>query len=606
LRQLAWSAAALAIVAASAIGAARWASARQDQLCAGGEAEAGEVWNADAQRRIEDALLATGVPYAADTWQRTRAQIDRYMDEWTTAYKQTCQATRVRQAQSESVMTVRMACLEQRRDEVGALVKVFSSADREVASKALEASMDLTTLDRCKDVVSLTAVEPEPTDPMASAEVAAIRKELANARANLGAGRASTARDLAERLVSRARVAGYSPLLADVLLTYARAKSDVGAPLDEVIAPGAEAAYLADRGRDDGTRADAATHFVQWMAEASRFADAERWSQVGDAALARSGGGDWARREDWLRAMWMLRDHQGRFEEAAAFDRQALELARREGGKPEIVAKAQRLLGYSLVTLGQREEAVRIVEEADQTMARAMGEDHPARVQFLMARAFVASETGDHRAALELNRQAISLAERVAPSEGNLPTLYNNVCAELFEMAECKDAVGYCQKAVEETLRASGPDGLNVSYAYSSTGDALSCLHRYDEAEAAFASSVAIHERTDNEKEPCYVHSLLGIGQARLLAGKAADAVAPLEKALAASRAAEGGLTLQEADASAIRLTLAKALWQSGMRTARVAELARAAAEMYESTGKLDDARQVRSWLSEHPVTMVP
>ncbi|HEX8795974.1 MAG TPA: serine/threonine-protein kinase, partial [Polyangiaceae bacterium] len=88
-------AASVAIVAASAVGAARVAASRQDQLCAGGDAEASEVWSADAQRRIEAALLETGVPYAADTWQRTRAQIDRYMDAWTTAHRQTCQATRV-------------------------------------------------------------------------------------------------------------------------------------------------------------------------------------------------------------------------------------------------------------------------------------------------------------------------------------------------------------------------------------------------------------------------------------------------------------------------------------------------------------------------------
>jgi len=523
------AAGAVGVVAVSAMGAARVAASRQAQLCSGSEAEAREVWNPDIQQRIERALLATGVPYAADTWRRTRQHVDDYVARWDAAYTQTCEATRIHQTQSEQVMTVRMACLEQRRDEVRALAQVLSDADRTVASKALQASMDLTRVERCQDVVSLTAVEPEPGDPAARAEIAAIRKELAAVVAAREAGLAGVSRDRAEPLVARARAVGYRPLLAEVLLAWARAKSDAGAPLDEIVAAGAEAAHLADRGRDDGTRADAATCLVQWMAEASRFPEAERWSDVGDAALGRSSS-DEARKEDWLLAMGMLRDHQGRFEEAAAVDREALEAARRAGGKPETVA----------------------------------------------------------------------LDERVAPDDGQLPTMYNNVCSELFENDQCNDALAYCHKAVDATLRASGPDSVNVSYAYSSTGDALSCLHRYDEAVAAFASSVAIHERTHNEQEPCYVHSLLGIGQARLRAGKAAEAVAPLEKALAVSSAAEGGLSLQEADASAVRLTLAKALWQSGKRTARVAELARAAAAVDDRAGRETAAREARDWLAEH------
>jgi tetratricopeptide (TPR) repeat protein len=596
------AAGAVGIVAVSAVGAARLTASRQAQLCSGSEAETREVWNPEIQQRIERALLATGVPYAADTWRRTRQHIDDYIAQWATAYNQTCEATRIHQTQSEQVMTVRMACLEQRRDEVRALAQVLSDADRTVASKALKASMDLTHVDRCQDVVSLTAVEPEPGDPAARAEIAAIRKELAAVTAAREAGLADASRDRAEPLVARARAVGYGPLLGQVLLAWARAKSDSGAPLDEFVAAGVEAAHLADRGRDDGTRTDAATSLVQWMAEASRFAEAERWSEVGDGALRRSGG-DEARREGWFLAMGMLRDHQGRFEEAAAFDREALEAARRAGGKPETVARAQKILAYGLASLGQREEARRLAEEADQTIARTMGEDHPERVDFLMARGYVAGEMGDHRTALELNRQAIALDERVAPDDGQLPTMYNNVCSELFENDECTDALAYCHKAVDSSLRASGPDSVNVSYAYSSTGDALSCLHRYDEAVGAFASSVAIHERTNNEQEPCYVHSLLGIGQARLLAGRAAEAVAPLEKALAVSSAAEGGLALQEADASAVRMALAKALWQSGKRTARIAELARAAADLDDRAGRESAAHEARAWLGEHALT---
>jgi tetratricopeptide (TPR) repeat protein len=596
----------IALMAAGAIGAvalsatisARVAASRQAQLCAGSDAEIDDAWSPPLQQRIERALLATGVPYAADTWRRTRKQIGDHLAQWRAAYVQTCEATRVHQTQSEPVMTVRMACLEQDLEQVRALGQVLAGADRRVASNALQAALDLPPVDRCKDIASLTAVEPEPRDPAARAEIAAIRKELAAAIASRAAGLSSSARDRAEPLLIRARAVGYGPLVAQVLLTLARARSDASAPCDEMVAAGTEAEHLADRARDDATRADVATALVQWTAEAGRLPEAERWSAVADDALARRGPDD-ARKEDWLEAMGMVRDHQGRFEEAAALDREAVETARRMGGE-ERLARAERMLAYGEDSVGHRDEARRLAEEADAAIVRSMGAEHPIRVHYLMTRAFAAGESGNHALSLDLNRQAIALAERVSPDDGELATMENNVCAELFSLGECTEALSYGRKAVEQSTRVSGPDSVNVSYAYSSTGDALYCLRRYDEAAAAFASSMAIHERTDNEREPCYVHSLLGIARARLASGKAPGAIAPLEKALAISEAAEGGLSLEEEDAAGVRFTLAKALWETGKRTPRISQLAKAATAIDVHAGREDAAGEVKGWLASH------
>ncbi len=591
----------LALVAGCAFAAGRVATARASQLCAGADAEARAVWNPEVEERIGRALSATGVPYAADTWERTRRAIDDYVGRWTTAYTQTCQATRVRRTQSEPVMTVRMTCLEQRLDEVRALAQVLATADRKVASKSLSAAMSLTSVDRCRDVVSLTAVEPEPDDPAARAEIASVRKELAAVRADVEAGLDEAARAHAGPLVDRARAVGYRPLMAEVLVTSARVKSDTAAPIDAIMADGAEAEHLADLGRADGTRAEAATRLVEWATEAGRFADAERWSEVAEAALGRADE-DSARKQDLLEAMGVLRDHQGRFKEAADFDRQALEAARLAEHDPGRVARAERMLAYGEVSVGNREEARRLAEDADAAIIRTMGADHPARIRSLTARAFVAGELGERPHSLELYEQAIALAERVAPDDGELPLMYNNLCSALVAASECAEALPFCHKAVASSLAASGPDSINVSYAYSSTGDALSCVHQYDDAVASFASSVAIHERTAAEHEPCYVHSLLGMGQALLLEGKPSAALPPLQKALAGTATAEGGLTLEEEDARGVPFALAKALWATGKRTPRVAELARSALAIDEKRGNAEAAGEVKAWMAAHAV----
>src|SRR5262249_24975447 len=76
-------------------------AARQAKLCTGADAEAAQVWNSAVQGDIERSLLATGVPYAGDTWQRTRDHIDAYMADWRKMYAETCEATRLRGEQSE-------------------------------------------------------------------------------------------------------------------------------------------------------------------------------------------------------------------------------------------------------------------------------------------------------------------------------------------------------------------------------------------------------------------------------------------------------------------------------------------------------------------------
>ncbi len=597
LRRILAAAGALGIVAASAVAAARMTAAHQSQLCAGAETEASNVWNPTVQQRIEHAFAASGAPYAADTWQRTQRQIDDYLARWTDAYTQTCEATRIRRTQSEPVMTVRMACLEQRREEVRALAQVLSTADRQVTSKALEAAMALTSIDRCKDVVSLTGVEPEPGDAAARAEIAAIRNELAAVKESTEAGMNSAAAARAEPLVARARAAGYRPLLAEVILASARARHDAAVPTDVVLPEALEAEDAADRGRADGTRADVATELLWWAAEAGHLAEAEGWSKIADAALDRAGE-DGRRRVEWLRGVAALRTDQGRYGDSADFARRALETARAAGLGPLIVANIQRTLALSEAAVGHVQEAQRVAGEADDTIAGGMGAEHPLRVRFLLARAYVAAEAlHDVRRSLEIDQEAIALAERVAPEGHDLLILYNNVCSDLYELGDCAAARPYCMKAIEASLRISGPDSSDLSYAYSSTGDALTCLREYDTAVENFASSLAICERTVAERDAIYVHSLLGMGRAQLLAGKAHDAVASLEKALASMSSAEGKLHFEEEDAAGVRFVLAQALWGAGKRTPRIAELARDAADIDDRRGDEDAARDVRTWL---------
>ena len=313
---------ALAVVAAVAAlgGAAVWGTltvrAHRLQLCSGSQAEASKVWNGDVQGRIERAMLATGLPYAADTFARTHAAIDQYMQRWTALDTETCTATRVLGRQPETLMAVRMACLERRRDEVGALATVLASADRDVVAKAVPAALALTPADVCKDATSLTSIAPEPTNPTRRAELDSIRSALTTARAKLEAGKYAVARDEVAPLLPRARELGYSPLLAEVLTVSAEASSETGVARKTYLEQGREAVLHADLGRDEHARARAAIWLLHRTHEGGEYEAAERWSNVARAAIEHLGNPDLLRAA-WLGGQGLLSENRGELRRGA-------------------------------------------------------------------------------------------------------------------------------------------------------------------------------------------------------------------------------------------------------------------------------------------------
>jgi tetratricopeptide (TPR) repeat protein/predicted Ser/Thr protein kinase len=586
---------ALAVLAGTLFWVHRVADARVTALCSGASADAAEVWSPDIRERIERGLLATHVSYAADTTARVIAQLDAYMRGWTTMREQTCQATRIRGEQSEPVMTLRMACLDQRRDEVRALTQVLASADRDAVQRALTASMQLTGLDACKDAVSLTAVEPEPADPSLRGQLRSVREQLAAVKENLDAGHYRLGLEQVAPLAERARTLGYRPLLADALVLQAQAKSAAGKPLADAIKDAEEAALVADLGRSDGTRANAAILLVRMTSNTGDYAAGERWSGVAQAGLARSGdtGAGEAQR---LLALGMMRQAQGRYPEGFDDARQALELAERSGTSPPAIADTKRLLA---ATTSSNAEGLRWIGEADDLVVRSMGAEHPARIRMLGLRAVVLSGSGEHRAALDVYAQAAALSDRVAPEDAYLPILYANWCDEVM-LDSPADAIPYCDKAIDVGARVLGPDSINLAYAYTDKARALLRLRRYSDSVAQFQKAVDIHVRTNTEVDFDCVNACAGMAEALTQLAMPAQAVASAERAVALGSRATSLSPEHEMNLAVARLTLAKALWASGNRTARVTELAQAAREVFTAHGDAEDAKDIGDWVASH------
>jgi tetratricopeptide (TPR) repeat protein len=591
--------AALAAVAVGAVWVNRTIAQRTSQLCAGSEAGAADVWNPDVQGRIERAMLATDLPYAADVWRRTRGALDAYMAGWTAMHEQTCRATRIDGHQSEQVMTVRMACLDQRHEEVRALTKVLEAADGDVVAKAVQAAMALPSVEICKDVTSLLSVEPEPGDPATGSELDSIRKGLAAVRAEYEAGKYAPARADAAPLVERARRMGYHPVTAEALLWLARAMAKAGVPLARCIERSEEAATEADSGRADFLRADAATSTMNWYVRQGQFKEAEVWSGVIGSALQRasdSGEKNYElRRAAWLREQCNLLYRKRQLEPAVQPCQEAWDIASKSDNH-ELVLDASSTVTALYAALGRREEADKIETAVDEEIVRTLGAEHPARLSSLNNLAYIAGMSFDYKTAAAFAVQALRLGEKVAPGDSGTTIARLGACASLARTGDAAGALPYCDLAIAGALKAFGPDSDGTADSHDSKGAALLALKRYPEAVAEYEEAVRIFERMGATKRPTVVSALGGIGRAQLAMGQARRAVATLERALAIADTIELNTPNDKVLGAEVRFALARALASSGGAPARIDQLASASAEVYESLALEQQAREVTDW----------
>jgi tetratricopeptide (TPR) repeat protein len=292
---------------------------------------------------------------------------------------------------------------------------------------------------------------------------------------------------------------------------------------------------------------------------------------------------------------------KGNYAEAAERYRQAVLAGRSAGVSEERTAEVEREWGMTEAGMGHAEEAERLVSEADDAIRRSMGDEHPRRIRFLMARGFTAELRGDNRAAYEYDMQAIQLGERVAPDHSSLAPAYNNACTNLYYLGDARGALPLCEKSIEICLRHYGAENLRMVHAVLSAGHALVALNRYDEGIARYKSILAFEQKNGATRQIYFIEARAGLGRALLLSGKPKEAIASLEQALVLRRESDAAsIHIERVDGEA-RFALAQALWQIGTRTARVASLAQEALAIDRRIHRDDEATRIERWLEAHP-----
>jgi len=407
-----------ALVAAIGVAtiAGTWHATSADaRACRAGAQTIDRVWSDDRRVAARDAFLGSGSVFAADTFPRVSAHIDARMSAWADARVEACDATHERGEQSETLLDLRLRCLDQRRAELEALTDLFTRADATLVKNAQQALANLPPSEVCADAAWLEARVPPPTDPDVAALVALSRGLQAKALAQHSAGQWREGAVVARFASVLADTSGHLPVEAEATVLLARILNLIGA---ETEAEGLFRRAIAESIAAGDDRAAALAHigFAKLLSVAVRKDEALYHASLGQAHITRLGGDDRlmadllaARAEARLRAL----------EPAPAVPdlERAVALLETHDDNEHAHMNALGLLAWAQQQLGHNAEAIATYEKSRAVAERAFGPDHPLTVSIDIDLGTALAESG-------LPGPAVRRLEPLVPK---LPRLYGEL-----------------------------------------------------------------------------------------------------------------------------------------------------------------------------------
>lgn len=513
--------------------AARAASCSAEHLLDG-------VWDESRRAAMAAAFERTGLPYSAKSFAGASRMLDEYAAGWAAMRTEACAATRVRRAQPEETMALRLACLDDRRRELGALSDLLVAADRGAVDQAASAVRALMPVSECADVAGLAMPVPKPRDPAKRQPLEAALAQVAVAEALLRAGSADRALAIAVPALAQVRSVGHAP--SEAWAGYIVTMTEVRL----------------------GRIKDALVHGEQVLLDAQRGRDDKK--VISALEMLTIGAGYWG----------------GRPEEGLRYNRLALATVERTGNDPKQVVSARGYRGLVLANAGRLEEA--LVDMRDNLSATELqyGPRHLYTIEARsnMANALVA------QGRLEEGRAHFEEVVRVLEEEvgrGNPEVIpaKSNLGWVLLALGRVEEAAPIIEAVLEEDLRAFGEGSQNVAIGLINVGELRLAQRRYAEALDLERRAVAVYESFGKD-HPGLCEPLSQLGLALVGLGRASEAVEPAERAMELAKKR----SLPPLDLARVQMALARVLVETRRDLPRARELAISARQAFLSAAE--------------------
>ncbi|QDE93532.1 protein kinase [Myxococcus xanthus] len=632
-------------------------------LCQGSERHFAGVWDAERRESTRRAFLATSAPDAEASFSAVAAALERWKLDWTREHQEACEATRVWGEQPDQVLGLRMACLDERLEEVTRVVAALQEADARTVARGFGLGGSLASLRRCSDVRTLMEAVAPPEDPAVLLEVTAVRAELARANAGLFAGHTPEALKVALAARERAVRTRYRPLEAEAHLLCATLQEDASA-FEDARASLVQAGLAAEAGRHHAVLArvlyaqawlsghdlgrtqdawaylnraqavaeplrdpefDALLNYVraELFEQEGRFSEAEPLLREALDRVTAKGVSHAAARAELNGRLGLLARHQGRLLEAKRWQEEALRLQEDlHGPDHRDTARALVNLGGTLAHAGELARAEVIVQRALASLRRSLGEEHLVVARTLSNLAVIYFEWGRGPEALRAAEQSLAVARKSVPPEGAdavLMGMTSNRTGVLGELGEREAELEQARRSLARRERVYGATHPEVALDLHEVGRLLRLLGRAKEARGFHARGVALQEsllargELEGEGLRWLADALLFLGRVEEARGHAERALARLERdwgPVAPERIKAlvllGDIHLARrapAEAVAPLRTALAALASEQVASARVPLARRRLAQALRLSGASDEACQEarRAWLEWEP-----
>nr|WP_255216235.1 serine/threonine-protein kinase [Pseudenhygromyxa sp. WMMC2535] len=551
--------AAVVAVAAVLFGAGVGEREQPPDACARADAAVVETWSPQRRLDLEEQIVATEVPGAADTAKRVVATFDIYARQLSEALVGNCHE-HTKDPGLADLYQRRSQCLARRLGALEAQLGAFTPVDATRIQNLVTAAAGLPAVGDCSDLEQLAA-RFEPPPPAIANAVASSARRLDRVDALYRESAFEAARALLEPSLPGILALGHDPLTARAQLLEGRladAEHDY-----ELAHEALYQAYLAGlASNDDALAVDALAVMVRVVGvHLGDFDAARRWAEQAHAlgerldrhvALARLGN---------FEAQVAYRS--GDLERAVELSAAALELYRDLFGDDNVeVGKAEGNLAALLLAADRLEES------------------------------------------LPHHRRALAIAEaELGPLHGSSVTMQLNYASTLMHLGRDEDAreqfeLGLARLAArgedsDESLQAMLLNGL---------GELDARAQDWKGANHRFAHMHEIFLRLYGPEHGYTLNATTSLAASKARLGRANEAVEMLEQTLRVSERQE----MPAVEVATTRAELAIALWirnHTNDRTVASALLADALAAFAE------DGREVSpvlaTWMAEHPGMLV-
>jgi eukaryotic-like serine/threonine-protein kinase len=561
--------------------------------CQGAEAKLEGVWDEPVRAALASAFESTSVVYADDARIGATRSLDGYAMRWVELHTQVCDATRVRGDQSETLMDLRIGCLEGKLRDMKALTTVLANADIEVVKNAIHATRALASPDECATFDGSTEELLRPRDP----SVASAVESVAQARAQGLSGKYDDGIVLGQAARAAAEKAGHLPIIAEASLVL----GDLHHRLSSA-EPAAEA-------YEDALYAAAASGHARVEAQAligllsvrgTYLADTEvalRYGRHAEAVVERLG------RPPELESALAL--YRGTTKMSAS----RLEAAHQEFNRAiaisEGVAEAERIHLASLHNLaitqargGSYLGAAYTFQRVVELTEARLGPLHPTVGSNHLGLGVTYARLEDHERAMHHTRRALEIFERaLGPGHPDLGRGYHNLGMVQSSSGDLPAAFESYQRALEIKIEALGPDHSSVAISANNLGVVLTKLGRPAEAIPHLDDALRIWTHAHGEDSPSNVVGLVSLAEAHLALERPADAVQLARRALTLAENGE----IDPVELARSRFVAARAIWRAGGDRRKALELARQAKQGFDSLERPahTELRAIESFLAD-------